>query len=175
MNKKRKKSATKIILIIIACFILLSMCGTDDKEKNTIETNSETAQVKEEKKEEIISEKKNDSEQKLMTECEWALQTNYMFAVNTLNFNGDIYEEGTYSFDISNKEFGKAPIYDIYISTEEYTNEAEVQNIKTHYEIGGVDGIAVNIKLKSGQYVYVVPYKNLVYEPQGFLKIKKVD
>ena len=55
MNKKRKKSATKIILIIIACFILLSMCGTDDKEKNTIETHSETAQVKEEKKEEIIS------------------------------------------------------------------------------------------------------------------------
>ena len=119
-----------------------------------------------------ITEQKKNS--KLFTESQWALQSNYLFAVNVKNFDGDNYEPGKYMFDTSNKKIKEAPVYDIYITKKYHSNLSKVIKKGHHYVVGEIDSFPVKINLHSNRYVYVIPYKKLVYEPKGYLIIKKI-
>lgn len=107
-----------------------------------------------------------------LTEADWALyDTNYMFAVEIPNYDGDIFEAGKYVFEVVSAQSGYAGMFDIYIKSEENIPLSDLG--ESDYTIGGQGGMPITIDLKAGQYVYVVPYQDLVYEPTGYLAIKK--
>jgi hypothetical protein len=106
------------------------------------------------------------------TEADWALyDENYMFAVEVSGYEGDIFEAGEYVFEVVSAQSGFEGVYDVYIESETYNSLSELGD--SDYTIGGQGGMPIKIDLKAGQYVYVVPYPGLVYEPTGYLSIKK--
>lgn len=58
-------------------------------------------------------------------------------------------------------------MYDIYIEKSEYDSMSELCEID--YTVGGAGSFPINITLNKGDYVYVVPYSDLLYEPKGYL------
>jgi len=75
---------------------------------------------------------------------------------------------GTYTFDITNKELGKATMYDVYVRDEWVTSISDLG--EPDYTVGGVNSLAEEIELESGQYVYIVSC-DLLYEPSGYLTV----
>lgn len=112
-------------------------------------------------------------ESKYMTSGFWALNdTNYIFAVEADNQGGDVYQAGTYVFDIAKEKPGKAPIYDIYVRQNGDISKYVLLNDDPDFTVGGNGSISVTQELKKGDYVYVMPYSGLVYEPEGELSIE---
>lgn len=110
---------------------------------------------------------------------EWCDLSNYMFAVEVENFNGDVYEAGTYRFypDLVDRIDGmmteETPIvWDIYVSNNEYKNPSELNESEYVASIGGITKIEEDITLHKGQYVYI-NYNNVFGEPAGILKFEK--
>jgi hypothetical protein len=54
-----------------------------------------------------------------------------------------------------------------------FTNLDELGEID--YEVGGTNGAKEVVTLKQGDYVYIIPYKNLVYTPKDvlYMRVKK--
>lgn len=101
----------------------------------------------------------------------WPLQTPYAFAVEISDYDGDIFSAGKYTFSVSNTKLGEAPIYDIYIKDKKYQKFSELGS--ADFSVGGANSSPITYDLKKGDYVYVVPYTKLVYEPKGYLEIKQ--
>lgn len=142
---------------------------TTDNRNNDLNKEKET-----EKSEEKNNKTKEKNKNKLKENGEWALDSNYMFAIDVNDFNGDNYASGTYTFDITNKQLGEAPMYDIYITNQEFSKAEEVIANGEYYSIGGVNSPEVKIDLNSGNYVYIMPYKDLTYEPNGYLIFERL-
>ena len=125
------------------------------------------------------------ADNKYLTKTEWAMyDRSYMFAVEVDGFDGDVFQAGTYSFVLEggitksateNGGIAKFPmVFDVYIADKEYSSLTEMHqdfNIPT-LTIGGISSSTYEYTLNKGQYVYVVPYQDLVYEPSGYLTIK---
>lgn len=103
------------------------------------------------------------------TSITWALQDPYKFAVEVDTYNGDIVSAGTYTFSVTNKNLGEAPLYDVYVETFDSDSLSDLG--EPTYSVGGVNSVDVDVELTSGEFVYIIPY-DLVYEPQGMLEIK---
>lgn len=150
----------KLIKTIIVLSILALATGcraTASVAEPTVATEEPTATIKE-------------SEYK--TEADWALyEQNYMFAVEVPTYAGDIFEAGKYVFEVVAAQEGREGMYDIYIESKEYNSLSELSD--ADYTVGGIGGAPVTLNLKAGQYVYIVPYKKLVYKPTGYLSIEK--
>ena len=100
----------------------------------------------------------------------------YCFKIDDMTYDGDTYKSGYYTFDIfiSSKDRSFPIIYDIYVSDYYFSNEVQVLNHAEHKAtVGGLENYPQSFSLNPNQYVYCVPYKRLVYEPQGVLQIKK--
>ncbi len=106
---------------------------------------------------------------KYKTKIEWALQDPYCFAVAVDGYSGDVAEAGTWTASVSNKKLGEAPVYDIYIETEELNSIGDLGDVD--YTVGGVNSMDIELTLENGQYIYVVPV-SLAYEPKGYLVLK---
>lgn len=110
-----------------------------------------------------------------LTSTEWSLyDTNYAFAVEDSNYDGDVLEAGVYTFELIGGTDGKGALFDIYIENDNYSSLSELKEID--YTIGGNHEIQIKqeVTLNAGEYVYIVPYQNLVYEPTGYLSITKM-
>lgn len=110
---------------------------------------------------------------------EWTALSNYMFAVEVDDFDGDVYEAGTYHFypDLVDRIDGmlsnETPIvWDIYISENEYKNMSELTDSEYVASIGGLAKIEEDIILEKGKYVYI-NYNEVFGEPAGILKFEK--
>ena len=110
---------------------------------------------------------------------DWSGLSNYMFAVEVDDFDGDIYEAGTYRFypDLVDRIDGlmskETPIvWDIYVSDSEYKNVSELSDTEYVASIGGIDKIEQDIILSQGQYVYI-NYNEVFGEPAGILRFEK--
>lgn len=110
---------------------------------------------------------------KYKTKGEWALSTPYAFAVENDTYSGDVYCAGEYTFKVTNTTLGEAPMYDIYIEKSEYDSVSELGEID--YTVGGSGSFPISIILNKGDYVYVVPYSDLLYEPKGYLTFEIKD
>lgn len=110
---------------------------------------------------------------KYKTKGEWALSTPYAFAIENDTYNGDIYSAGEYTFKTTNTTLGEAPMYDIYIEKSEYNSMSELGSID--YTVGGAGSFPISITLNKGDYVYIVPYSDLLYEPKGYLTFEVKD
>lgn len=110
------------------------------------------------------------------TEATWADLGNYMFAVGIEDFNGDIFEPGTYRFypdavDLSDPS--KTPVvWDIYMSENLYSNSEDLQDSELIATVGGLEKDEYTGELESGKYVYI-NYNEVLGEPTGMLQIKK--
>ena len=107
------------------------------------------------------------------TEGKWSLSTPYMFSVENDTYVGDVYCAGEYMFKTTNTTLGEAPMYDIYIEKAEYNSISELGSID--YTVGGGGAFPISITLNKGDYVYIVPYSDLLYEPKGYLTFEIKD
>lgn len=110
---------------------------------------------------------------KYKTKGEWALSTPYSFAVENDTYNGDVYSAGEYTFKTTNTTLGESPMYDIYIEKSEYSSMSELGSVD--YTVGGAGSFPISITLNKGDYVYIVPYSDLLYEPKGYLTFEIKD
>lgn len=93
---------------------------------------------------------------KYKTKGDWALDTNYVFAVEIDDYNGDIFQAGTYEFTTKVFDKHKIPaIYDIYISDKYYTRLNGLKESEFVGSVGGREDASIEITLTAGKYVYV--------------------
>lgn len=112
---------------------------------------------------------------KYMTSGDWADLSNYMFAVEIADFDGDIYEAGKYHFGIVGAALSREDtmiVWDIYVSNNCYKNERELKDYELVATIGGNTKIETDIELRQGQYVYI-NYNEVLGNPCGYVTIKK--
>lgn len=109
----------------------------------------------------------------------WANLSNYMFAVEIDDFDGDVYEAGTYHFypdlvdRVDSLMSSETPIvWDVYVSYHEYTKLSELKESEYVASIGGITKTEEDIVLKKGNYVYI-NYNEVLGEPAGILKFEK--
>lgn len=109
----------------------------------------------------------------------WANSSNYMFAVEIDDFDGDVYEAGTYRFfpdlvdRVDSLMCSETPIvWDVYVSYHEYTKLSELKESEYVASIGGITKTEEDIVLKKGNYVYI-NYNEVLGEPAGILKFEK--
>ena len=110
------------------------------------------------------------------TEATWADTGNYMFAVEVPDFNGDIFEAGTYRFypdAVDIDDTSKTPVvWDIYVSQNEYSDSSQIQENEYVATVGGLEKNEYSCDLSAGQYVYI-NYNDTLGEPTGMLQIQK--
>lgn len=108
-------------------------------------------------------------------------QQPYIFAVDVSSFVGDVYSPGVYNFSLQEgikKDEYMPAFYDIYICDALYDDIEEMQEKNTPtITVGGLGSEYVNSihQLKSGQYVYVVPYVQENFKPTGYLSFEKLE
>ena len=118
---------------------------------------------------------KEETKQHYLTETIWAAESNYVFAVETDSYDGDVFEKGTYRFypDLVTVTGNEIPIvWDIYVSDELYSSMEQVLDTQLKATVGGINNLDTTLELKKGQYVYVV-YNKPASTPTGVLKIEK--
>lgn len=109
------------------------------------------------------------------TDEEWGGLSDYMFAVEIDDFDGDVYEAGKYRVYVrgtASKPEYTVIVWDIYISENCYTNRSELKESEYVTTIGGNSNVEDIIELKKGQYVYF-NYNEVFGEPTGILCIEK--
>lgn len=176
-NRNEAESASKkpfykrwwfIIIVIIIVIFVIAAAGGDTPEDDTAISSS--SQPSEEAKNEPVT-------SKYMTNGSWALyDSNYIFAIEVGDFNGDIFKNGDYIFELSagsDTSKNTPAIFDIYVSDTLYANEAELTQSMNEptLSIGGMGSSDDKHKyaLKKGSYVYIVPFKEMQNEPSGYL------
>ena len=119
------------------------------------------------------------------TSGEWAMyDSNYMFAVEVDEYNGDVFQAGTYEFKLSAGRSKAASggsqavlpgIFDVYVGNKEYKNIAEMkQDIPDpQITVGGMgsNDTTTKYELVAGQYVYIIPFE-MDYQPSGYVSFK---
>lgn len=110
-----------------------------------------------------------------LTQTEWADLSNYMFAVENDNYNGDVFESGSYLFSpicvIESKDYVPT-VWDIYISKNSYDNTSQLLDNELIGSVGGNEQLTLSVKLEKGDYVYVI-YNETALTPTGMLNIEK--
>jgi hypothetical protein len=168
------------LLLCLSLVISLTACG------GATSTTDETASTSDvvEASENSIDELENN----YMTSGNWAMyDSNYMFAVEVDDFNGDVFKAGKYKFKISasitKAASGNSPavlpaIFDVYIGDEEYSSIEELKKSisEPQLSIGGMgsEGLEIEYELVQGQYVYIIPY-DVDYEPSGYIDFEIVE
>lgn len=138
-----------LILVLMAFAVLVSGCSNAP---NTASGSTESYQ----------------------TSGDWALEKNYMFAVEVDGFDGDTYAAGTYLFEPQNtNSTGNVPIvWDIYVSDVEYSNASDLNDDELIGSVGGLQNQTCTETLLPGQFVYVI-YNETAGEPAGSIHIEK--
>lgn len=122
------------------------------------------------------------------TSGEWAMyDSNYMFAVEVDGFDGDVFSAGKYKFNLvagrtkpaTGSGLAVAPaIFEVYIGDKVYNSIAEMkQEIpEPQVTVGGMgsNDIVIEQELLAGQYVYIIPYGEVAYEPSGYIRFELV-
>ena len=124
----------------------------------------------------ILEDEENDTNNetpKYKTSGKWDLTTPYEFAVEIDSYSGDKYLAGTYMFRTTNTTLGEAPVYDVYIKKSVYNKISQLGS--SDYTVGGAKSFPISITLNKGDYVYIVPYSNLIYTPKGYLTFTLSD
>lgn len=112
-------------------------------------------------------------ESKYIEEILWADLSNYSFAVEIDNYEGDVVSSGNYKFYPYMVVEGKVPqVWDIYISENYYFNISELKESEYVASVGGIDNYSVTLELRPNQYVYINTIE-MKSEPTGALKIEK--
>lgn len=116
------------------------------------------------------------SENDYKTEATWADTGNYMFAIEVSDFDGDVFEAGTYKFypdAVDLEDPSKTPIvWDIYVSGNKYSDSSQIQDDEYIATVGGLEKAEYTGDLSAGQYVYI-NYNETLGEPTGMLQIQK--
>ncbi len=140
---------TKFIIMLMVIVLLLSGCSNNS-------TSDES-----------------DNSTGYATSIEYNGKGNYIFAIEVDEFDGDVLENGTYTFSTASTT-QSAIMYDIYISEElkdplNTLNEEEFFNTS-----GGLYPIDFEVTLMKGEYVYIVYYEQLM-DADGTLTITKLN
>lgn len=112
-----------------------------------------------------------------LTKKEWAGLTNYMFAVEKEDFDGDVFESGDYRFYVRGtaaEPEDTVIVWDIYVSKNCYTNQSELNEYEYVSSVGGNSNVEDTIYLSKGDYVYL-NYNEALGDPRGILCIEKQD
>ncbi len=104
-----------------------------------------------------------------LTYTSWHSYEVYALAVEVDNYDGDILKSGEYTFSTTNTKLGEAPMYDVYIRDKKYEDYSKLGELD--FTVGGAGAFPITRELKKGDYVYIVPYIDLVYSPKGYLEI----
>lgn len=113
---------------------------------------------------------------KYQSKGEWSLyDTNYVFAIEVDDFDGDIYQAGKYDFKLTSADASDAGLFDIYTSTELITDSSDLTENMLVGIVGGMELFTLTMKLETGTYVYVIPYQGAAYEQHGILSINKYE
>ncbi len=108
------------------------------------------------------------------TSIQWALQENYMCAVEREDFDGDVIASGSYVASLSAAESpngNQVPIvWDIYVSDHLYDSTAQLQQEEYICSIGGWDLTSGEVTVAPGQYLYVI-YNDMAGEPIGIFNL----
>ena len=107
---------------------------------------------------------------KYLTETSWADLANYMFAVETDDYDGDICESGEYRFYQTGTEMSPEEtliVWDIYISKNRYHNPSELKEYELKATVGGTSKEESTLSLHKGDYVYV-NYIEVYGEPREY-------
>lgn len=111
-----------------------------------------------------------------LSEATWADTSNYMFAVEVSDFDGDVFQAGTYRFypdAVNLDDASKTPVvWDIYVSDTLYSNADELSDEEYAATVGGTEKDECTLDLQAGNYVYI-NYNQTLGEPTGMLQIEK--
>lgn len=87
---------------------------------------------------------------------QWAQPSNYMFAVGIDSYDGDVFNNGIYTFYQSDVREGTAPaVYDIYTSKTYYSNSHLLKPEDFKGSVGGFENDTLFGSIE-GKYVYVI-------------------
>ncbi|WP_279194133.1 hypothetical protein [Holdemania massiliensis] len=108
------------------------------------------------------------------TSGDWSLpDTPYVFAVEWLDFDGDIYKAGTYEFELRAGRFTKEEtpiVFEIYkTEKKEIKDPSELIYLGS---VGGVDAIPIEVDLERGNFVIIYPLE-VVGTPSGYLHFER--
>ena len=112
---------------------------------------------------------------KYETYAEWADLSNYMFAVEVDDFDGDIFEAGDYRFYVQGESTNPQDVFvvwDVYISDNCYDNIRQLNKNELKASVGGNAKTEQTIHIEKGKYVYI-KYNETVGNPKGILCIEK--
>ena len=99
--------------------------------------------------------------------------TPYVFAVEWLDFDGDIYKAGLYGFELRAGRFTKEEtpmVFDIYkTEKKEIKDPSELIYLGS---VGGVDAVPLDINLERGNFVIIYPLE-VIGTPSGYLHFER--
>ncbi|MER2081251.1 MAG: zinc-ribbon domain-containing protein [Ruminococcus sp.] len=101
--------------------------------------------------------------------------SDFVFAVEVEDFDGDVYSEGTYRFyptDVIESRNYIPTVWDIYVSDKLYSKISDLDKSSLVDTVGGLDQLETTVDLKKGQYVYIV-HTEVLLLPTGILKVEK--
>lgn len=170
--KKKMLIAIAVIVLIVIFYII----GVTVAPSNETKTESSFSSTENSTASSDISADEGQTTDYL-NKTTWAALQNYMFAVEVENFDGDIFEAGTYRFypDAVNLDDypTKIPVvWDIYISDKYYTNPNQLKDDEYVATVGGLEKDEYTAELLAGKYVYI-NYNKVLGEPMGMLQIEK--
>lgn len=164
---KKYNTALRTVLSIVFGIFFIGIIAGSLNQGDSVTTNNSTNDA---------AQSKDTQDNSYMTEGDWALfDSNYLFAVEINDYGGDIYQAGSYKFELTGADEKNAGVFDIYTSNKLVTNSSELTDDMLKGSVGGINLDTLSLNLSKGTYVYIVPYKDLAYEPHGILKVKKVN
>lgn len=165
---KNTKRTVTIVLACVAAFLIIGVISGLVNENKPV-TEIETGGIP------SSSETLEQKNSKYDTYGEWAALSNYMFAVEIDDFNGDVFQVGNYRFYVEGKAHKEQDVFivwDIYVSDNCYSNMRDLKKSEYVASVGGNSKVECNVSLKKGQYVYI-KYNETVGNPSGILCIEK--
>lgn len=179
----RIKKDKSILIACIVCFFLTGGLVYGDKDNiqprddkpEISDTHDDNSDPKADIDKETTETKPDNKNSKYLTKIQWADTSNYMFAVEIDDFDGDIVQSGKYNFTTTGKsdESHVAIVWDIYISDNLYSNMRELSDSEYVTSVGGNDNTSASIILERGKYIYI-NYNKTALNPSGLLNIEIV-
>lgn len=168
------KKKTLIIIVIVAILVIFYIIGMVTGNGKPPEKSTEKSDPVETETQ-VPQEEQTQETKEYKTTATWADLNNYMFAVEVDDFDGDIFQAGSYRLypdAVDLEDSLKTPIvWDVYVSNNLYTNSNELSESEYVSSVGGIEMDECELELEKGQYVYI-NYNDVLGEPTGMLQIE---
>lgn len=114
------------------------------------------------------------SQSEYKTEIQFADAANYMCAVESDSFSGDVIAAGEYTIESrgnATKPEDTMMVWDIYVSSQEYAKLSELKESELVATVGGAENTGGEFTVDKGQYLYI-KYNEVYGTPCGYIVIK---